>query len=107
VYQVDWERGALGACHGIEIPFVFGNLWPGANPDAQRFAEQMMDAWTAFARSGDPSHDGIGDWAGYEPSERHTMVFDRECGATPAPFEEERAVWESMIGPALTTTGES
>ena len=100
VYQVDRERGALGAMHGVEVPFVFGNLWPTASDDARRFAHQMMDAWIAFARSGDPSHDGIGAWPAYETSRRHTMVFGNESRAAPAPFEEERAVWASMIEPA-------
>jgi para-nitrobenzyl esterase len=107
VYQVDQERGALGACHGIEIPFVFGTLWPSAGDAARALAHQMMDAWLAFARTGDPAHDGIGAWPAYEPATRHTMVFGRTTGATAAPFEEERAVWASMIGPTLTTTGAS
>jgi para-nitrobenzyl esterase len=107
VYQVDWEsparRGALGACHGIEIPFVFGTVgrtgddrMSGSGPDADRLAHQMMDAWIAFARHGDPRHDGIGEWPAYEPADRFTMIFGRECGAVRAPFEEERELWSSM-----------
>ena len=101
VYQVDWEsparRGTLGACHGIEIPFVFGTLgrtgddrMSGTGPDAERLSHQMMDAWIAFARTGDPHHHGIGDWPAYESAERTTMIFGREAGAVTAPFEEER-----------------
>jgi para-nitrobenzyl esterase len=108
MYQVDWESpargGALGACHAIEIPFVFGTVgktgndrMSGTGPDAERLAEQMMDAWIAFARSGEPGHDGIGEWPAYDTTDRQTMIFGRRCGAQPAPFEEERAVWESMI----------
>ncbi len=108
MYLVDWEsparHGALGACHAIEIPFVFGTVgqtgndrMSGTGPDAERLAEQMMDAWIAFARTGVPSHDGIGPWPAYDMVDRQTMIFGRECGAEPAPFEEERAVWESMI----------
>ncbi len=108
VYQVDWEsparRGKLGACHGIEIPFVFGSLgrtgddrMSGSGPDADHLARQMMDAWIAFARHGDPTHDGIGDWPAYETDERATLIFGRESGAVEAPFEEERQLWSSMI----------
>ena len=39
-------------------------------------------------------------WPAYETSRRHTMVFGSECRAAPAPFEEERAVWASMVEPA-------
>jgi para-nitrobenzyl esterase len=108
VYQVDWEsparRGALGACHGIEIPFVFGTLgrtgddrMSGSGPDADHLAHQMMDAWIAFARHGDPAHDGIGDWLAYDTADRTTMIFSRESGAVRSPFEEERQLWSSMI----------
>ena len=108
LYQVDWEsparRGALGACHAIEIPFVFGTVgktgndrMSGTGPEADRLAEQMMDAWIAFARTGEPGHDGIGAWPAYDTTDRQTMIFGRECGAQSAPFEEERAVWESMV----------
>ena len=111
LYQVDWEsparRGALGACHGIEIPFVFGTLgragddrMSGSGPDADCLAGQMMDAWIAFARGGDPRHDGIGDWPAYESNERSTMIFGRASGAVRAPFDEERQLWSSMTQPA-------
>ena len=65
LYQFDWEsparRGALGACHGLEIPFVFGTIgasgdtrFTGEGPEADHLSHQMMDAWLAFARSGEP-----------------------------------------------------
>jgi para-nitrobenzyl esterase len=114
VYQFDWESpargGTLGACHGLEIPFVFGSIgrtgddrMSGTGPDADHLSGQMMDAWIAFARTGDPSHDGIGTWPAYSTSDRHTMVFGSSSGVVPAPFEEERVVWESMIaGPTAS-----
>ena len=108
VYQVDWEsparRGTLGACHGIEIPFVFGTVgatgddrMTGTGPDADALSKQMMDSWIAFARTGEPGHDGIGPWPAYATTDRQTMIFGRGCGVQSAPFEEERAVWESMV----------
>lgn len=108
VYQFDWESpargGTLGACHGIEIPFVFGSIgrtgddrMSGSGPDADRLSGHLMDAWIAFARDGDPAHDGIGPWPAYDAESRSTMVFARDCGVQAEPFEEERAVWESML----------
>jgi para-nitrobenzyl esterase len=65
----------------------------------------MMDAWVAFARTGDPGHDTIGPWPAYDTNTRTTMIFGRTCGADPAPFEEERAIWTSMIdSPAGAST---
>ena len=110
LYQFDWEsparRGALGACHGLEIPFVFGTVgttgndrFTGTGPEADQLARQMMDAWLAFAKRGEPGHAGIGAWPAYDTRERQTMIFGRRCGAQAAPFEEERAVWDSLLGP--------
>ncbi len=50
----------LGACHGIDIPFTFGNFvdgWAefvGADDTARSVGRAMRDAWTNVARSGDP-----------------------------------------------------
>ena len=66
VYLFGWGspamRGWLGACHGLEIAFVFGNqgrgelaAFTGAGPEADALAERMMDAWLAFVHTGDPS----------------------------------------------------
>ena len=74
----------------------------GTGSDADRLAGHMMDAWIAFARHGDPSHNGIGTWPAYEPDTRPTMVFDRETAATTEPFPVETAMWaDLMAGPAI------
>jgi para-nitrobenzyl esterase len=108
LYQFDWEsparHGELGACHGLEIPFVWGTVgkngnpgFTGVGPEADQLAKHMMDAWIAFAKSGDPSHAGIGPWPAYNTTSRHTMIFGRNCGVSEAPFEEERAIWDDML----------
>jgi para-nitrobenzyl esterase len=108
LYQFDWEsparRGALGACHGLEVPFVFGTVgkdgnprFTGDGPDALHLTGQMMDAWIAFAKTGNPTHASIGPWPAYSASERQTMIFGKHCGAQSAPFEEERAIWDAVL----------
>jgi para-nitrobenzyl esterase len=108
LYQFDWESpargGSMGARHGLEIPFVFGTVdlpgndrTIGTGEAVERLSHQMMDAWIAFARSGDPTHDGIGDWPAYDTVDRWEMVFGPDSGAVAAPFEDERAIWESML----------
>ncbi|MDK1022710.1 MAG: carboxylesterase/lipase family protein [Gammaproteobacteria bacterium] len=107
-YLFCWEsparKGALGACHALEIPFVFGTLdaptqdrFAGTGPDAETLAENMMDAWINFARKGNPSHKGIGDWPTYNSESRSTMIFDRVCGVEADPFSAERVAIESII----------
>jgi para-nitrobenzyl esterase len=56
----------------------------------------MMDAWCAFARSGDPSHDGVGAWPAYEPSRRATLALGTRCAVVDAPCERERAALERV-----------
>ena len=43
-------------------------------------AKAMHGAWVAFARSGDPNHDGLPPWRPYDATRRTTMRFDRICG---------------------------
>jgi len=95
--------GALGACHALELPFVFGTLghpmlrpFAGKGPAAEALATRVQDAWIAFARAGDPSHPGIGAWPAYDAATRATMILDRECRVEAAPREPERAVWDAV-----------
>jgi para-nitrobenzyl esterase len=105
VYLFTWESpafgGLLGSCHALELPFVFGavhvpavQLFSGSGPEAERLSRQMQDAWLAFARAGDPSHEGIGVWRDWEPAVRSTMIFGRESGLADAPRDDELALFE-------------
>lgn len=62
-YRFNWPspalRGWLGACHAIEIPFVFNNFGQRTTakfvgPGHETLAEQMQDLWCHFARFGKP-----------------------------------------------------
>jgi len=110
MYRFDWESpalgGALGSCHAVDIPFVFGALgapgaafFAGGGPEAERLCERTMDAWIAFARSGDPSHPGLpgGCFEPYDPQRRSTLVLDRECGVELDPGSAERRAWEGIL----------
>lgn len=77
VCQVDWhpDGSPLGACHCIELPFVFGTLpaWhdapmlAGTGPrHASSLARALQPAWIAFTRTGDPNHDGLPHWPRYQ-----------------------------------------
>lgn len=99
------EGGRLGACHALDLPFVFGTLdapgareFAGSDAGARRVSEQLMDAWIAFARSGDPSHAGIGRWEACTPKSLPTMELGPRCGmlAPESPLLASRAIWESL-----------
>jgi len=64
----DWEspamNGALGTCHALELPFVFGTHavapeFCGSGPVADAFSELTMDTWLAFAKPGNPAGEGV------------------------------------------------
>jgi para-nitrobenzyl esterase len=101
-YLFTWKsplmNGILGACHALEIGFVFGNYddaFCGSGPDADALSRKIQDAWTAFARTGNPSCKSIGKWDPYG-NRRVTMILDKECRLENAPYEEERAVWDTF-----------
>ena len=101
-YLFTWKSpvmgGALGACHALEIGFVFGkynDMFCGSGPDADKLAKCIQDAWLAFARTGDPSCESIGKWPVYG-NIRMTMILDKNCRVEAAPYEEERAAWDGV-----------
>ncbi len=95
--------GKLGACHMIELPFIFStlhkpkvDLFFGKGPDAENLSEKMMDTWVSFARNGNPNHDGIPEWPSYDIEKRSTMMFGKEIKIVEKPFEKERATWDDV-----------
>lgn len=104
-YLFDWRSpllgGAFGACHALELPFVFGTLdrgpvamFAGSGPEADALAERMQDAWLAFARTGTPSTPALGAWPTYDAVRRTTMRFGSVCRLEDAPLEAERRFWD-------------
>jgi para-nitrobenzyl esterase len=95
VYEFAWRSpvGGLGACHGLEIPFVFDNLAAsgaeailGPAPPAA-LASQMHAAWISFARDGDPG------WRRFDDS-YPVMIFDGAGGGlADDPRGDERGIW--------------
>jgi para-nitrobenzyl esterase len=99
-YLFTWKSpamgGILGACHVLEIGFVFGiynDAFCGSGPAADRLSQSIQDAWLAFARAGNPSCKSLGKWPPYG-DQRITMILDKECHTQEAPYEDERRAWD-------------
>ena len=103
VYEFAWPSpaggGLFGACHALEIAFVFDTLDKGANQmlgpllgpaPPQRLADAMHKAWVAFAASGDPG------WPKYDRARRATMRFGETSGVVDNPRSWERRLWEGI-----------
>jgi para-nitrobenzyl esterase len=101
-YLFTWKSralgGKLGACHALEIGFVFGNYedsFCGGGPEAEKLSKGMQDAWTTFAATGNPSCGSLGEWPKYSDG-GSTMILDSECRVAQAVNEEERRIWENV-----------
>jgi para-nitrobenzyl esterase len=96
--------GSLGACHAIELLFVFGThdhpgaaTFVGSGDGVRALSERTMDAWLAFARSGEPGHPGLEPWPAYEPERRATMLLGPESRLACDPQGDERRCWDGVV----------
>ncbi|MFD4432709.1 carboxylesterase/lipase family protein [Nocardia sp. NPDC058497] len=76
VYEFAWptDLPGLGACHVLEVPFVFDALdgahsLTGPNPP-QALADEIHAAWVAFSTYGDPG------WAPFDSADKRVRIFD-------------------------------
>ena len=102
LYELTWPApgmgGVLGACHGLDVPLVFGNLTTGQTAvligeptaEAEAMSAQLRAAWVAFATHGDPG------WAAYDTGA--TRLFDREPEVTAYPEQVSRQIWREAPG---------
>jgi para-nitrobenzyl esterase len=107
LYELTWSAPGLdgvGACHGLDVPLVFGNLSSGGPgtligdpppPAAGELSAQIRTAWTAFATNGDPG------WPAYDVDHRLSQVFDTPSTVTAYPEEASRLLWQDYTFPAL------
>jgi para-nitrobenzyl esterase len=107
-YMLTWPspmlEGIFGACHALELPFVFNTVnypgmeeFTGEGPEVEALSEKMMNAWIVFARTGNPNHKGIPEWAPYDVNTRTTMLFGKEIKTVDAPLDKERAAWDGLF----------
>jgi para-nitrobenzyl esterase len=116
-YRFDWPARPradgleLRACHGVDIPFTFASFavdgWDrfvGADTDprgAAALSAALRAAWCAFARTGEPAHEGIGAWPRFSTADRPMMRLGRACGAEPDPVADRLTVLAAAgISPA-------
>lgn len=55
--------------------------------------DRLAGAWVAFARSGDPNHDGIPHWAPHDTTARATMIFASDIRVENDPRSEMHSLW--------------
>lgn len=105
MYRFDRESpardGRLGACHSLDIPFVWGThalpamqRFCGRDEGVARLSARVMACYLAFARHNDPNNELVPAWPVYEPGRRATMLFDDDMAQADAPLDGIRAFCE-------------
>ena len=99
-YELTWS-GVLGACHGLDVPLVFGNLTSGQPAmliddlvAAEAVSARMRAAWIAFATTGDPG------WPTFDSG--LVQIFDNEPIVAPYPEAVSRKIWHNYSFAPLT-----
>ena len=92
-----WRQEGCPATHAMELPYVFGDwdnrtgFWswllniagpagaksadPGLTDAERKVSEVMMTIWTQFAKTGNPSVEGMVTWPAYEEATDQYLYF--------------------------------
>ena len=88
LYNFTWyspvEGGVYRAPHAVDIPFAFGNTdksvsMTGDGPEPAEVSRNVMSAYIAFARSGNPNNGRLPEWTPFDSDKRATMLFNVKC----------------------------
>ena len=77
------EGSDIGACHGMELPFMFNNIalqpeMTRASEKAFKLADTVSSAWIAFFRTGNPNVEGLPQWDPWTEENGAVMILDNE-----------------------------
>ncbi len=96
-YPAPGAGGGFGACHGLDVPLVFGTpqadfgallLGDPVPASAVAVGDSMRADWTDFAAGRRPA-----GWSRYEPQTRPARVYDEPVSGQPYPEETSRRLW--------------
>ena len=104
VYNYYWtmpgEDETIGACHAIELTYVFNNpkvtIYNGDIYNRE-LAGTVQDMWVNFARMGDPSTEAI-TWQPYNTQTRMTMVLGENIRMESDLKGKQRKLVEPLLG---------
>lgn len=110
MYRFDWYSAGLNlyglkACHGLELPFVFGTFDTkfgkmvhilANGKTIHRISDQMQTAWLNFAHTGNPNNTGKADWPKYDATTRNTLIYNGKVKTVCDPNGTCRKVWDGV-----------
>ncbi len=90
------DNNRLGACHGVELPFVFGTIGRdevrpriGDRP-SRAVSDQAHQVWVDFVTRGDPG------WPAYDTGRRATGLISDRITVADDPAAAERTCWDRI-----------
>ncbi|MDA8455699.1 carboxylesterase family protein [Acidovorax sp. GBBC 3334] len=99
-YELEWRspqwNGQLGAAHGVDLPFVFGNLHTSTGRELtgaqapQALADAMQGAWVRFVHGGHPG------WPAHRPGAPWLQHFDHAPRWGMAPACPRLTLWDGL-----------
>lgn len=96
----------LGATHGAELPYVWGNLATsrkdptfllGGRRTAERISDRLRARWTSFAHGDSPDAPDAASWTPYDLETRDTLVIDTTDRVVPDVDASLRAGWGDAV----------
>lgn len=104
VYQVNFTSPTepeRGAPHTMDIALAFGTLgvegsFTGTGEGAQKASRALMNAFIAFAKTGDPNAAGSPTWPPYRLDRRATMIIDADPRIENNPRQWERELFANI-----------
>ena len=100
MYRLDYpepgDNHGLGACHGVELPFVFDTITRDdvrprlGDAPSQAVADLVHRTWVEFISGGDPG------WAPYDSAARTTGLLAESVRPVDDPAGDERALWDGI-----------
>ena len=90
-YPADSPQADRGSPHGQDVAYVFQHLNP-TNPQITKtdleISEAMATYWTNFAKTGDPSGNGVPAWPAFSDANPVVMYFNKTPHTGPVPSAE-------------------
>ena len=89
----------MGACHAVELAYVFNNLtetiYTGENINFE-LADKVQNMWVNFVRNGNPSIDGL-KWPEYNEDTRETMILGADTHIETDPLSNQRKLLTPIL----------
>jgi para-nitrobenzyl esterase len=108
MYRFDWASPnfgeQVGACHGIEMPFVWNRphtplahfLLGDAIAEIQPLIDRIHATWATFIRTGNLTTAALADWPRYDRTHRTTMLLNEVSQVVDDPQAELLPLWENV-----------